>query len=92
MTEIEHLPAEGGWLTRASGETEVAWHALENALRIDSMPGDVFEDIATTAGRPLDYKALDLACVGSLAQMGFSAQFAWWTAPVRVALDRIGSL
>jgi hypothetical protein len=91
-------------------EIDVAWYALKNAARIGGSPDDVFADYQAAAGRPLEAEALDLACIGSLAQMGFSfaafmaraervdtreaavAQLSWWTARVRVALDRVGPL
>jgi hypothetical protein len=52
-------------------EVDVAWYALMNAERIGGSPADVFADYETAASRPLDPDALDLACIGSLAQMGF---------------------
>lgn len=53
-------------------EIDVAWYALKNAARIGGSPADVFADYEAAAGRPLDGEALDLACIGSLAQMGFA--------------------
>jgi hypothetical protein len=52
-------------------EIDVAWFAVMSGWRIDGMPGDVFAAYDRQAGRRLDPKALDLACIGSLAQMGF---------------------
>jgi hypothetical protein len=52
-------------------EVDVAWYALKGAARIGCTPDDVFTDYEVAIQRPLDTEALDLACVGSLAQMGF---------------------
>ena len=52
-------------------EIDVAWYALMNTLRIDATPDDVFADYEAAAGRSLDAVALDLASIGSLAQMGW---------------------
>jgi hypothetical protein len=52
-------------------EIDVAWYAVMNTWRIGGSPGDVFADYEAATGRPLAREALDLACVGSLAQMGF---------------------
>jgi hypothetical protein len=52
-------------------EIDVAWYALMNTWRIGGSPGDAFADYEAASGRPLAREALDLACVGSLAQMGF---------------------
>ena len=91
-------------------EIDVAWYAVQNTWRIGGSPGDAFADYEAVASRPLDRESLDLACVGSLAQMGWKlahravtdeqakvrtaarAQLDWWTARVRAALDRVGSL
>lgn len=53
-------------------EIDVAWYALKGCDRIGCMPDDVFSDYEETSGRPLEPEALDVACIGSLAQMGFS--------------------
>lgn len=52
-------------------EVDVAWYALMNTSRIGGSPDDAFADYEDVADRPLDREALDLACIGSLAQMGF---------------------
>jgi aminoglycoside phosphotransferase (APT) family kinase protein len=52
-------------------EVDVAWYALMNTQRIGGSPADAFADYEAAAARPLDAGALDLACIGSLAQMGF---------------------
>lgn len=52
-------------------EVDVAWYALMNMLRIDGTPDDAFADYEAAAAVPLDPTALDVVCVGSLAQMGF---------------------
>lgn len=70
---------------------DVAWYALMNTLRIDATPDDVFADYQAAAGQPLDQVALDLACVGSLAQMGWRfSRFAAASrdAPLRVEAGR----
>src|SRR5207248_958197 len=51
-------------------EVDVAWYALMGAWRIGGTPDDVFSDYVA-AGGELDVAALDAACLGSLAQMGF---------------------
>jgi hypothetical protein len=91
-------------------EIDVAWYALMNTWRIGGSPDDVFADYEAAAGHRLEREALDLACVGSLAQMGFklagravrapeadvraaaASQLAWWTARVRAACERVGSV
>lgn len=52
-------------------EVDVAWYALMNTQRIGGSPAAAFADYETAIARPLDRDALDLACIGSLAQMGF---------------------
>jgi aminoglycoside phosphotransferase (APT) family kinase protein len=52
-------------------EVDVAWYALMNTQRIGGSPGQAFADYEAAAAQPLDRTALDLACIGSLAQMGF---------------------
>jgi hypothetical protein len=90
-------------------EVDVAWYAHKGCVRIGCTPDEVFSDYEATSTEPLNPEALDLACVGALAQMGFRlavgafasgpeappvarAQLNWWTARVRTALDRIGSI
>jgi hypothetical protein len=80
-------------------EVDVAWYALMNSERIGGTPADAFADYEAAAARPLDREALDLACIGSLAQMGFKlvrpgaeTMLAWWIARVRAALTRTGAL
>jgi hypothetical protein len=52
-------------------EIDVGWYAVMNAMRIGVAPDELFADYEAAAGRPLDRDALDLVCIGSLAQMGF---------------------
>ncbi len=52
-------------------EVDVAWFALRGAVRMEVGIEDVFSAYAGESGRGLDPAALDLACLGSLAQMGF---------------------
>ena len=52
-------------------EVDVGWFALKGATRIRCSPDEVFADYESASGRALDPDALDLVCVGSLAQMGF---------------------
>jgi hypothetical protein len=52
-------------------EIDVAWFAVMSGWRIDGPPDDLFAAYDEHAGRRLDPTALDLACIGSLAQMGF---------------------
>jgi hypothetical protein len=52
-------------------EVDVGWFALKGAARIGCSPDEVFADYEAAAGHALDPDALDLVCVGSLAQMGF---------------------
>ncbi len=52
-------------------EIDVAWFAVMSGSRVDWMPDETFQAYEVHAGRRLDRKALDLACIGSLAQMGF---------------------
>ena len=48
-------------------EIDVAWLAVMSGWRMDALPDEVF----AAYDRRLDPMALDLACIGSLAQMGF---------------------
>jgi hypothetical protein len=90
-------------------EVDVAWYAHKGCVRIGCTPDEVFSDYEARSNEPLNPEALDLACVGALAQMGFrlavgafgsgpepppvaGAQLEWWTARVRAALERIGSI
>jgi hypothetical protein len=52
-------------------EIDVAWYALKAAARIGCSPADLFADYEAAASERLDLTALDVVCVGSLAQMGF---------------------
>lgn len=52
-------------------ETDVAWFAVQGTWRVDMLPDEVFWLYDQHATRPLDRTALDLACVGAVAQMGF---------------------
>jgi hypothetical protein len=53
-------------------EVDVAWFALKGCDRIGCLPEDGFADYEEVSGTRLDPHSLDLACIGSLAQMGFS--------------------
>jgi len=52
-------------------EVDVGWFALKGAARIGCSPDEVFAEYERAGGGALDPDALDLVCVGSLAQMGF---------------------
>jgi aminoglycoside phosphotransferase (APT) family kinase protein len=52
-------------------EIDVAWLAVMSGWRMDVLPDEVFAAYGQQADRRLDPRALDLACIGSLAQMGF---------------------
>jgi hypothetical protein len=52
-------------------EVDVAWFAVMCGWRVEGMPSDAFGMYDEHAGRRLNPRALDLACIGSLAQMGF---------------------
>jgi hypothetical protein len=52
-------------------EVDVAWYALMNEQNLGTTPDEIFADYQAVAARPLEPEALDLACIGSLAQMGF---------------------
>ena len=52
-------------------EIDVAWLAMMSGWRMDGQPDEVFAAYDQTADRRLDPMALDLACIGSLSQMGF---------------------
>jgi hypothetical protein len=52
-------------------EVDVAWFALKGAARIGCPPDEIFADYEAAADRPMEPEALDLVCIGSLAQMGF---------------------
>ena len=52
-------------------EVDVAWYALMNDQSIGTSPDETFADYQDVATRPLEPGAIDLACIGSLAQMGF---------------------
>jgi Phosphotransferase enzyme family len=52
-------------------EVDVAWFALKGAARIGRTPDEILADYEAASGRRMEPQALDLACVGSLAQMGF---------------------
>jgi Phosphotransferase enzyme family len=52
-------------------EVDVGWFALKGSSRIGCSPDEVFAEYERAGGRALDPVALDLVCVGSLAQMGF---------------------
>jgi hypothetical protein len=52
-------------------EVDVAWYASQNSWRIGGAPDDVFADYEEVSGHLLDREAIDLACIGSLAQLGW---------------------
>ena len=52
-------------------EVDVGWFALKGAARIGCAPDEIFADYETAGGRAMEPEALDLVCIGSLAQMGF---------------------
>jgi aminoglycoside phosphotransferase (APT) family kinase protein len=52
-------------------EVDVAWYALMNELRLGVTPDTTFAAYQALATQPLEPQAVDLACIGSLAQMGF---------------------
>jgi aminoglycoside phosphotransferase (APT) family kinase protein len=52
-------------------EIDVAWYALMNHARLGVTPDEIFADYEEQANQPLSPQAVDLACIGSLAQMGF---------------------
>jgi hypothetical protein len=52
-------------------EVDVAWYALKGAARIGCAPGELFTQYEQVSGAHLEPEAVDLVCVGSLAQMGF---------------------
>jgi aminoglycoside phosphotransferase (APT) family kinase protein len=53
-------------------EIDLAWFAVTSRGRIEWTPDEVFAAYETQGGRRLDPRALDLACIGALAQLGFS--------------------
>jgi hypothetical protein len=53
-------------------EVDVAWFTvMSTRSRLDADPSDVFTLYEQASGAPLNRPVLDLACIGSLAQMGF---------------------
>jgi hypothetical protein len=92
-------------------EMDLAWFVCTSTFAlprtgpwlVDALPDEVFTAYEVQAGRPLDPRALDLACIGALAQHGcVYAGFAdatskkgaraaqlleWWVSRVRVALE-----
>jgi hypothetical protein len=83
-------------------EVDVAWYAGRNASRVGGSPGDVFDDYVAGGGK-LDPEALDLACIGAMAQVFFlpslmpgvgevAAQHDWWVARCQSALERVGTV
>jgi Phosphotransferase enzyme family len=78
--KLENLGLRGGGLVAIDWgdltgfgppEVDLAWYALKGAARIGCAPDVLFGDYQAAARRPLEPEALDLASVGSLAQMGF---------------------
>jgi hypothetical protein len=77
----ENLGVTGGRLTAIDWgeltglgprEVDVAWFALMSTRsRLDAEPDELFALYEKLSGRTLDPVIVDLACVGSLAQMGF---------------------
>lgn len=72
-------------------EVDVAWYALMNESRIGTSPDETFADYAAAASRPLETEAVDLACVGSLAQMGFKFAGAAFRGKSPEIRDRAGA-
>jgi hypothetical protein len=73
-------------------EVDVAWFALKGAGRIGCGPDELFADYETATGRPMELEALDLVCIGSLAQMGFRfavSAFASGPDPPEVAAEQL---
>jgi hypothetical protein len=52
-------------------EVDAAWYALMNEPRLGLTADETFADYDAVAMQPLDPVALDICCIGSLAQMGF---------------------
>jgi aminoglycoside phosphotransferase (APT) family kinase protein len=78
--KLENLGLEGDRLVAIDwgdltglgpAEIDVAWFAIQSGWRIDGTPDDLFAAYDAQASRRLDPQALDLACIGAFAQMGF---------------------
>jgi hypothetical protein len=52
-------------------EVDAGWYVLKGGARIAAELGDLFADYEAASGRTLNPRALDLVCLGTLAQMGF---------------------
>ena len=52
-------------------EIDLAWYAVKGTARTGCTPDEIFAEYQAASRRPPEEKALDLACIGSLAQMGF---------------------
>jgi hypothetical protein len=52
-------------------EIDVSWFVLMASYRTEASPEELFADYEEVSGAPLDGDALDLAALGSLAQMGW---------------------
>jgi len=73
-------------------EVDVAWYALKGSVRIGRSPDALFVQYERARGRPLDPDATDLACLGSLAQMGFRfavGAFASGPEPAEIAVSQL---
>jgi hypothetical protein len=56
-------------------EVDVAWYLVQNAPRIDASREVLVSDYEEAAGHALDRRIFGVACVGSLAQLGFRMAF-----------------
>jgi hypothetical protein len=73
-------------------EVDVAWYAQKGSTWIGCTPEDVFSDYDAASSEPLDRQALDLACVGALAQMGFRLAVAAYASSPEPAPQALGEL
>jgi hypothetical protein len=72
-------------------EVDLAWFAVMNGWRIGATPDEIIDAYTERAAVPPTRRALDLACIGSVAQMGFwlaepRVDWGWWVDRVRSAL------
>jgi hypothetical protein len=75
-----------------AAETDVTWFAVQGTWRIDVTPDVLFQVYDARAVRPLDAVALDLSCVGALAQMGFKLAWRSLLAPDEAVRGRASEL
>jgi hypothetical protein len=81
-------------------EMDVAWFACTSTFwmpgsttwAVDALPGELFQVYEARAGRPLDPLALDLACIGMLAQCGSLLAFTSVAGPDAVTRSRAGEI